>query len=307
MQEWYDLQPMSLSVDLTQDVNMVRDGIGRMLGMFINMQFMFPIALTRAFIRGPKLAAVMCLGVPFMWKAGKMTLEAYMKAFVSSKTAYAQAAAYVEEMLGSMATLTSIGAERRAQVTYANKLDGVFETLKTSAWKDSKGLSVLFGIMYFMSGVGILAAAQFIADDPEYDAGVYMEVSMNIMWGSMMLGMVTMIAMPFKLAIGASKKMLLVIQRVPAIDSYATDGAAPSAATPGALVLRNIHFAYPKSLGTAVLKGVSLTIPPGSITALVGGSGSGKSTVIRLLQRLYDPTEGVVLLDGKPTAQSSTY
>ena len=40
-------------MDLTQDVNMVRDGTGRMLGMFINMQLMFPIALTRSFLRGP--------------------------------------------------------------------------------------------------------------------------------------------------------------------------------------------------------------------------------------------------------------
>ena len=58
---------------------------------------------------------------------------------------------------------------------------------------------------------------------------------MNITWGSMMLGMVTMISMPFKLAIVASKKMLLIIQRVPAIDAYATDGAAPSPLTPGAI------------------------------------------------------------------------
>jgi ATP-binding cassette subfamily B (MDR/TAP) protein 1 len=176
----------------------------------------------------------------------------------------------------------------------------VFETLRASAWKDSKGLSFLFFIMYFMSGVGIIAAAQFIADDPEYDAGVYMEVSMNVMWGSMMLGMVTMIAMPYKLAITASRKMLLIIQRVPAIDAYATDGLAPSPTTPGELMLRNVRFAYPKAPGTTVLKGVSLTVPPGSVTALVGGSGSGKSTVIRLLQRLYDPIEGVVLLDGVP-------
>ena len=91
----------------------------------------------------------------------------------------------------------------------------------------------------------------------------------------MMLGMVTMIAMPYKLAIGASKKMhgiiqvrpqgktgFLVrktvpfvfvsetahgiIQRVPAIDAYAIDGLAPSASTPGALVFRNVRFAYRK-------------------------------------------------------------
>ena len=126
----------------------------------------------------------MCLGVPFMWKAGKMTLEAYMKAFVTAKSSYAEAAAYVEEVLSSMATLTSIGGERRAQVMFATKLEGVFKTLKDSAWKDSKGLSYLFGIMYFMSGVGMIAGARLIANDDDYDAGVYMEVSMNITWGA---------------------------------------------------------------------------------------------------------------------------
>ena len=58
----------------------------------------------------------------------------------------------MEEVLNSMATLTSIGGERRAQVTYAGKNEGVYETLRTSAWKDSKGLSFLFGVIYIMNG-----------------------------------------------------------------------------------------------------------------------------------------------------------
>lgn len=299
-QTWYDMQPKSLSVDLTQDVNFVRDGIGRALGLYITMLFNFPIAMTRAIIRGPKLALILCIGVPFIWKAGKMTLDAYMKAMISSKTAYAVGAQYVEEILNSMATLTSIGGERRAQVTYSAKNDGVYATLRKSAWKDSKGLSFLFGVIYIMNGVGLFFGSRLIRDDEDYNAGVYVEVSMNVTWGSMMLGMVTVVGMPYRMAVNAARKMLGVIQLVPTIDPYAVDGAAPGPTEPGAIELRNVRFAYPKAPTIAVLKGISLKIPAGSITALVGGSGCGKSTVIRLIQRLYDPSEGAVLLDGVP-------
>ena len=123
---------------------------------------------------------------------------------------------------------------------------------------------------------------------------------MNVTWGSMMLGMVTVVGMPYRMALTAARKMLGVVQLVPTIDPYTTGGAAPNPAKPGAIELRNVRFAYPKAPTTTVLKGISLSIPPGSITALVGGSGCGKSTVVRLIQRLYDPTEGAVLLDGMP-------
>lgn len=67
----------------------------------------------------------------------------------------------------------------------------------------------------------------------------------------------------------------------------------------GAIEFRGVAFHYPDS-SHDVLKDVSFTIPAGATVALVGPTGAGKSTVVALLARLYDPTEGVVLLDGIP-------
>ena len=65
----------------------------------------------------------------------------------------------------------------------------------------------------------------------------------------------------------------------------------------GALELRDVGFAYPAS-ERAVLDGLSFTIPAGAKVAIVGENGAGKTTIVKLLSRLYDPTTGAVLMDG---------
>jgi ATP-binding cassette, subfamily B, beta-glucan exporter len=67
-------------------------------------------------------------------------------------------------------------------------------------------------------------------------------------------------------------------------------------AGPGAVEFRGVRFAY--STGAPVLDGVDFTAKPGETVALVGATGSGKSTAMALLQRLWDPAEGTVLVDG---------
>ena len=88
-----------------------------------------------------------------------------------------------------------------------------------------------------------------------------------------------------------------VIDRVPVIDSSSTDGAKPSSCS-GAFELCNVHFAYPSRPDLPIFKGYNLKISPGQTVALVGESGGGKSTVISLLERFYDPVKGKVMLDG---------
>lgn len=66
----------------------------------------------------------------------------------------------------------------------------------------------------------------------------------------------------------------------------------------GDIVFEDVHFAYPSRPDAPVLKGLNLTIPIGKSVALVGQSGCGKSTIINLLERWYDPTSGRILVDG---------
>lgn len=95
----------------------------------------------------------------------------------------------------------------------------------------------------------------------------------------------------------AAYKMFKTIKRKPQIDAYETSGLVLEDIK-GDIELRNIYFTYPARPDVEIFSGFSLHVPCGTTAALVGQSGSGKSTVISLLERFYDPASGEVLIDG---------
>lgn len=96
-------------------------------------------------------------------------------------------------------------------------------------------------------------------------------------------------------AIGAAAKIFATIDRVPSIDSASPEGLRPSHIT-GSITLDNVYFTYPSRPDVPVLKGISMSFKSGTVSALVGASGCGKSTIVALIERFYDP----VLLSHHP-------
>ncbi|KAG2437746.1 hypothetical protein HYH02_011122 [Chlamydomonas schloesseri] len=95
-------------------------------------------------------------------------------------------------------------------------------------------------------------------------------------------------------AVGASERVVAMLGAAPA--PQIAPGIIPASFS-GRVSLEDVKFSYPSRPGNMALNGVSLTFEPGKLTALVGLSGSGKTTVCALLQRLYDPTHGRLVLD----------
>jgi ATP-binding cassette subfamily B (MDR/TAP) protein 1 len=101
----------------------------------------------------------------------------------------------------------------------------------------------------------------------------------------------------FSEAISAGDRIMEVIKRVPKIDSDSMEGEILEHVS-GNVEFKHVEFAYPSRPESIIFKDFCLEIPAGKAVALVGGSGSGKSTVISLLQRFYDPLGGEILIDG---------
>ena len=100
---------------------------------------------------------------------------------------------------------------------------------------------------------------------------------------------------------GASQRIIELLEREPKIPPAvaAPDVAQPAAITRGSVTFEKVDFAYPSRSDLPVLKGFDLSVEENTQVALCGASGSGKSTVVALVQRFYDIQSGRVLVDGR--------
>ncbi len=162
-------------------------------------------------------------------------------------------------------------------------------------------LSYMTPIMNIIMNIAVVAVIYVGSVQVKNGAVTPGNVMAAITYLTQILNSVMMLAMIFQTVsrgTASMKRLEEVLGSTPAIMDGAYESENPDQEK-GKIEFRHVSFAYPQAAGEAVLKDISFTIQPGETFAILGATGCGKSSLVNLIPRFYDVTEGEVLLDGR--------
>ncbi|CAN0888665.1 ABC transporter B family member 21 [Linum grandiflorum] len=281
---------------MSGDTVLIQDAMGEKVGKFLQLFSTFLGGFVIAFIKGWLLTLVMLSTIPLLVITGAVISTLVAKMSSTGQTAYAKAASVVEQTIGSIRIVASFTGEKQSIENYKKHLvtaykSGVHEGLATGL-----GLGVLMFIMFCSYALAIWFGGKMILEKG-YSGGEVLNVIIAVLTGSMSLGQASPSLSAFAAGQAAAYKMFETINRKPEIDAYDPRGKVMEDVR-GDIELKDVYFSYPARPDEQIFNGFSLYIENGTTVALVGQSGSGKSTVISLIERFYDPHAGEVLIDG---------
>ncbi|KAL7267348.1 hypothetical protein RUND412_010070, partial [Rhizina undulata] len=289
--------PGSVATRITTNANMIQTGLSEKVGVGIQGFSMLTTAFVVAFIQNWKLTFVTATTVPVAVAGVVIAVRIDSKLESELLEIYSRAAGLAEEVLGSIRNVVAFAANEKLGKRY-NEYLAAAEILgvKKGPMLGLQYSSEFFGTycayaLCFWYGIRLMMAGEI------RDGGTIVTVFFNMIFATGAVMMVAPSMADFTKAAVAAKDVLEMIDRVPAIDSP-SDAEQP-ANLENRIEFRNVGFRYPSRPSVKVLDGVNLVFEAHKTTALVGASGSGKSTIIGLLERWYDPEEGDVFLDGQ--------
>ncbi|KAL6520343.1 ABC transporter B member 15 [Orobanche minor] len=279
---------------ISSDSLVIQDAIGEKVPVFVMNLATFLGCYVGAFILLWRLAIAGLPFVVFLVIPGLMYGRALMSIVRKMRDEYNKAGAILEQALSSVRTVYSFAGERKTIDAYSDALRGTVELGLRQGL--AKGLAigsngVVFAIWSFLSYYGSRLVMYHGAQ-----GGTVFGVGVAITTGGLSLGSGLSNLKYFAEASAAAERIKEVIQRVPKIDSDSVEGQILQNVS-GEVEFKHVGFAYPSRPESIILEDFNLRVPAGKTVALVGGSGSGKSTVIALLQRFYDPLGGEIPLD----------
>ncbi|XP_031593702.2 mitochondrial potassium channel ATP-binding subunit [Oreochromis aureus] len=248
------------------------------------------------YVISPKLTGLTVLVLPCLVGAGALIGSFLRRLSRLAQEQVAKATGVADEALGNVRTVKAFAMEERELQLYAYEVDKSCEMNENLG----TGIAIFQGLSNIALNcivLGTIFAGGTLISSNEMSPGDLMSflvasqtvqrslASISILFGQVVRG----------ISSGARVFEYLALQ--PTIP-LSGGGRIPYHSLTGRVDFMNVSFSYPTRPGHQVLKRFSLTLPPCKTVAIVGESGGGKSTVASLLERFYDPTSGVVMLDG---------
>uniref|UniRef100_A0AC11B9T4 Uncharacterized protein n=1 Tax=Ovis aries TaxID=9940 RepID=A0AC11B9T4_SHEEP len=285
---WFDVHDVGeLNTHLTDDVSKINEGIGDKIGMFFQAMATFFTGFIIGFTKGWKLTLVILAISPVLGLSAAIWAKILSSFTDKELLAYTKAGAVAEEVLAAIRTVIAFGGQKKELERLLIFLPAVL----TPACASSSPAFLMIYSAYKLNKQGNnIHNSMLLLHIPQ--------VFFSVLIGAFSIGQASPNIEAFANARGAAYEVFKIIDNKPSINSYSNAGHKPDNIK-GNLEFRNVHFHYPSRNEVKILKGLNLKVGSGQTVALVGNSGCGKSTTVQLMQRLYDPTEGMVSIDGQ--------
>ncbi|KAJ5329215.1 hypothetical protein N7452_009605 [Penicillium brevicompactum] len=306
-----DLPSGEVSSRLNGDISTIRSGTSEKVGICISSVSFFVTSYVVAFIKDSKLAGILVSLVPayfLMSLVGGWFIEKYSG---TMSDCFAAAASVASEGLSNVSVVHAFNANHRLE----EKFEGHLRMARNEGLKKALATGVQAGFMYFIAyaanALAFWQGSRTIANSVASggggaSVGSIFTVIFVLVDATLVLSQVAPFLQIFGAASAAFAKLKRDMNHQSAINGMSETGLALPSSTAGHFELRNVSFTYPSRPEQQVLRNVSLECPAGKQTAIIGLSGSGKSTVASMMLRLYDPLDGSILLDGQDVRDINT-
>ncbi|NXQ45741.1 ABCBB protein, partial [Catharus fuscescens] len=295
---WFDCTSVGeLNTRISDDVNKINEAIADQVAIFIQRITTFVSGFLLGFVSGWKLTLVIIAVSPLLGVGAALYGLAVAKLTGRELKAYAKAGAVADEVLSSIRTVAAFGGEKKEVERYDKNL------VYAQHWGIRKGIimGLFTGYMWFIIFLSYALAfwygSKLVLEEDEYSPGTLLQVFFGVLVGALNLGQASPCLEAFATGRGAATSIFETIDKKPTIDCMSEDGYKLDKVR-GEIEFHNVTFHYPSRPDVKILDNLNMVINAGETTAFVGASGAGKSTTIQLIQRFYDPTDGMITLDG---------
>lgn len=294
-----------LTSRLTSDVSQLQSVLSSTLAEFFRQVATLVIGMIFIWMTSWKLSLFMLATFPVLVIAATFFGRFIRRLSRKAQDELAVANTIVEETLQSVQVVKAFTNEmleiKRYNAAIANVLGN---SMKAAVYR--AGFVAFVTIALFGGIVGIIWYGSHLVQIGEMSiADLFTFTLYTAFIGGAMGGMGDVYAQ-INRAIGASERLLEIMEEPSEINPTTSD-TQPSATSyhseKSSISYNDVHFSYPSRNDVPVLKKLNLHIAPGEKIALVGQSGAGKSTIVQLLMRYYEPQAGEIILDGKPVQE----
>lgn len=291
-----DVGAGEVATRIQTDTHLVQQGISEKVPIVVSFLAAFVTGFVLAYARSWRLALALTSIFPCIAITGTVMNKFVSKYMQMSLNSVAEGGTLAEEVISTVRTAQAFGAQKFLSSLYDKHIDGSrFANSRGAIWQGG-GLASFFFVIYCAYALAFDFGTTLI-NEGLANAGAVVNVFLAILIGSFSLALLAPEMQSITHGRGAAAKLYATIERTPTIDSADPGGLKPEKVI-GEITLEDVKFSYPSRPDVPILKGLSINFPAGKTAALVGASGSGKSTIISLIERFYDPSSGSVKLDG---------